>query len=179
MKFAGLPTLSHPLVVLRPLTAADIQTWYDYLSLPEVYGETSWNLQSSTELEPYVWREEAFTPSSMLRFAIALRSSNQLVGTAGFHTVVPVHRTAEIAYDLSPLVWGKGIATAACQVLVNWAHASANVNRVQATILESNERSIRVIERAGFNREGLLHAYRMLRDRPGNFHMYAHVQTAA
>lgn len=101
MKFAGLPTLSHPLVVLRPLTAADIQTWYDYLSLPEVYGETSWNLQSSTELEPYVWREEAFTPSSMLRFAIALRSSNQLVGTTrAWYRWIPVHRTAEITYDL-------------------------------------------------------------------------------
>lgn len=176
MHYAALPALNHALVTLRPLRPGDIEPWFDYLSLPEVYQHTSWNLQSPADLAHYVWREEAFTAASALRFAIALRASDALVGTAGFHTVLPQNASAEIAYDLAPAVWGRGIATAVCAELTAWAHAAAGVTRLQATALESNVRSARVLERCGFAHEGLLHAYRMVRGQPGNFHMYAHVR---
>jgi [ribosomal protein S5]-alanine N-acetyltransferase len=175
MRFSSLPQLEHELVLIRPITTDDIQTWFEYLSQPVVYEHTSWDIQDSSELNQYPWRPDEFTESSMLRFAIALRLNNKLVGTAGFHTVSPQNRTAEIAYDLAPNFWGKGIASAACAELVNWAHAAASVTRVQATTLESNIRSAAVLERCGFQREGLLHSYRNVRGKHGNFYMYAHV----
>jgi len=180
--FADLPALEHDVVVIRAIEAGDIQAWYDYLCLPEVFGHTSWNVHAPDELDHYVWKREAFTPSSLLRFAIALAATGELVGTAGFHSVSPQNRTAEIAYDLAPRMWGKGIATAVCRELVRWAHTSAGVIRVQASVLETNARSARVLERCGFAREGLLRSYRLVRGTPGNFFMYSHVaevQTAA
>jgi ribosomal-protein-alanine N-acetyltransferase len=72
-------------------------------------------------------------------------------------------------------MWGKGMATAICRELVRWAHASAGIIRVQASVLESNARSIGVLERCGFVREGLLRSYRIVRGSPGNFFMYSHV----
>jgi ribosomal-protein-alanine N-acetyltransferase len=140
-----------------------------------MFEHTSWNVRSSADLSPYVWEPQAFTPSTALRFAVALRSSNELVGTAGFHTVSPENRSAEIAYDLAPSMWGKGIATHVCSVLVGWAHAHVDLVRVQAAVLESNERSARVLQRCGFQREGLLISYRQVRGRAGNFWMYSHV----
>lgn len=178
MQFTELPRSDHELVTLRPIVATDIPVWYEYLSKPAVYEHTSWNLCSRDELSSYVWITEAFTPSSLLRFAIALRSTDQLIGTVGFHTVYPQNRSAEVAFDLSPSVWGKGIATYACGLLVGWAHLHIRLLRVQAAILESNERSARVLERCNFVREGLLHSYRMVRGRPGNFWMYSHVVQA-
>jgi ribosomal-protein-alanine N-acetyltransferase len=86
-----------------------------------------------------------------------------------------MNRTAEIAYDLSPRVWGKGIATSVCGQLVAWGHASAGLLRVQATVLESNTKSMAVLERCCFLREGLLRSYRLVRGRPGDFYMYSHV----
>ena len=44
-----------------------------------------------------------------------------------------------------------------------------------ATALESNERSARVLERCGYQREGLLRSYRLVRGQPGNFFMYSHL----
>lgn len=175
MNFTELPVLAHETVLIRELVTGDIQAWYDYLSLPQVFEHTSWNIQAPGELADYVWKPEEFTPSSLLRFAVALRSTNRLVGTAGFHTVSPQNRTAEIAYDLAPEMWGRGIATAICRELVRWAHASAGIVRVQASVLESNARSARVLERSGFVREGLLRSYRFVRGSPRNFFMYAHV----
>lgn len=175
MLFQSLPELTHELVSLRPIAEADLPTWFAYLAVPSVVEHTSWNLAAFTELSGYVWNPSAITESSLLRLAIALRSTGELVGTAGFHTVQPQNRSAEVAYDLAPHMWGKGIATAVCQQLVAWAHASVGLLRVQATVLESNVRSMAVLERCGFVQEGRLRSYRLVRGRPGNFYMYSHV----
>ncbi len=175
MQFSILPQSDHPLVALRPIDAADLPVWLSYLHLPEVYEHTSWNAPTLDDLAPCVWQDAMRKPGNLLRLAVVSRSTNRLVGTLGFHTVMPTNRSAEIAYDLSPEFWGKGIATALCRLAVQWAHGHANIIRVQAVVLESNARSRRVIERAGFVREGLLRSYRMVRGTPGNFHMYAHI----
>ena len=179
MIFTSLPVSSHALVTLRALTPADIPVWFRYLTLPQVYEHTRWLPQSPSELTGMVAGAEPSTPSSRLRLAIALRTNDELVGTAGFHTVAPENRSAEIAYDLAPSAWGKGIATYACGLLTAWAHSDAGLNRVQATALESNARSRRVLERCGFRCEGLLRGYRLVRGTPGNFFMYSHLSDDA
>lgn len=177
MNFTRLPQLKHDVVCLRALEESDIDDWYNYLSLPAVFEHTSWNVKAESELAPYAWSAQELSASSPIRFAIALKSDNRLVGTAGFHTVSSVNQTAELAYDLVPEVWGMGIATAVCQELVTWAHTCAKTLRVQATVLESNERSVRVLDRLGFSREGLLRSYRLVRGVSGNFYMYSHIAT--
>lgn len=179
MQFDALPTLDHPMVELRPIERADLPVWLAYLQRPEVYRHTSWNNPTLEDLSMYVWSPCMEAPAHLLRLAVASRKSNELVGTIGFHTVVPVHRSAELAFDLSPSYWGRGLATHACERVVSWAHRHAQVLRVQATVLESNMRSARVLERAGFEREGLLRCYRLVRGTPGNFFMYSHVALAS
>ena len=175
MQYSELPVSSHERVVLRPINDNDIPAWYGYLSLPAVFEHTSWNLQSQSDLLPYVWGAEAVTAASRLRLAIAARSNNELIGTAGFHTVSPENRSAEVAYDLAPPSWHTGIASYVCGLLTSWAHSDVGLVRVQATVLESNERSIKVLERCGFRCEGLLQSYRFVRGKPGNFFMFSHV----
>jgi ribosomal-protein-alanine N-acetyltransferase len=177
MRFTALPRLEHELVTLRPLAPSDIPRWYEYLTEPVVFEHTSWNVQSVSELEPYTVQSDL--PSSPLRLAIVEDATDQLVGTIGFHTVSPENRSAELAYDLAPAWWGKGIASHAGEVMVHWAHSHVGLLRVQATVLTSNSRSIEVLQRCGFKREGLLRSYRIVRGRPGDFWMYSHVQDAA
>lgn len=177
MQFIELPQSSHELVTLRPIEANDIPVWFEYLSNPQVHEHTSWNVHAPSELMPFIWGAEPRTAASGLRLAIALRSTGALVGTVGFHTVSPENRSAELAYELAPSLWGKGVASYMCRLLTGWAHVSVGVVRVQAAVLESNERSIRVLKRCAFEREGLLRSYRLVRGRPGNFFMYSHVRS--
>lgn len=51
-----------------------------------------------------------------------------------------------------------------------------SLTRIQATVLDSNARSIAVPERLGMQRAGLLCAYRKVRGHPRNFWMYAHLE---
>lgn len=175
MQFTTLPQSAHPLVMLRPIVAADLPVWFDYLSLPAVYEHISWKPPSPAQLEHYDSARAEHTPSSLFRLAIADRSSGCMVGSIGFHTVSPENRTAELAYDLSPPAWGQGIASAMALTLVDWAHGHVGLLRVQATALNSNSRSLKVLERCGFEREGLLRSYRLVRGRPGDFWMFSHV----
>jgi ribosomal-protein-alanine N-acetyltransferase len=177
--FSDLPSIQHPDVCVRPIQADDLAVWADYLRDPRVYEHTSWNLESESELEKYVWEAHSRTPDASLRLAIACVHSDRLVGTFGFHTVSGVHRSAELAYDLAPTHWGRGIAVTAARAFTGWAHASAGVIRVQATVLHSNARSRQVLERSGFVQEGLLRSYRQVRGRPDDFWMYAHIERAA
>ena len=165
--------------MLRPIAETDLAAWYGYLSRPDVHEHTSWNLASVDDLRHHVWTAGDITEASAVRFAIVLRTSGELVGTAGFHSVSPQNRSAEIAYDLSPSHWQRGIATAMCTLLTDWAHREASMVRVQATALDSNTRSAAVLRRAGFEHEGLLRSFRMVRGVPGDFHMYSHVVPAA
>ncbi len=179
MLFYPPPETAHELISLRPIEVGDLDAWYSYLSLPMVYEHTSWAIESASELESFVWSSEALATPAQPRFAIVLRSINKLVGTAGFHTVSPQNKTAELAYDLYPSYWGKGIATRVCSSLLSWAHSHVGLVRVQATVLESNHRSSKVLQRCGFEHEGLLKSYRMVRGKPSNFHMYSHVLPTA
>lgn len=84
-----------------------------------------------------------------------------------------LNRTAEIAFDLCPSVWGQGIAQSLCETAVQWAFERLGLVRIQAVVLETNLRSARTIERSGFQREGYLRHYRLVRGQPGNFWVYS------
>jgi ribosomal-protein-alanine N-acetyltransferase len=178
VKFSALPQVEDRLVLLRPLAADDLLPWSALVQLPSVYEHTSWNLQSPTELAKFVWQPIDHVASSPLRLAIISRASGEFVGTIGFHTVSPEQRSAELAYELSPREWGKGIATRLCSSITQWGHESAGLIRIQATTLIANLRSIRVLERCSFQREALLRNYRMVRGQPGDFYMYASIKSA-
>lgn len=175
MLFAALPESSHPDFAVRALRAEDVACWERYLNLPSVYLHTSWNHPTLEQLSGYLGNEQAADPAGQLRLAIALRETDELVGTIGFHTVSPLNRSAELTYDLRPDFWGRGVASALGRDVVMWAHEEAGVHRVQATVLDGNARSLKVLDRIGFKREGLLRGYRYVRGIPGDFHMLSHL----
>lgn len=179
MQFNSLPVLQHAHACLRLIEPADLPVWAAYLRLPQVYQHTSWNLQAVSELEPHLASRQVHQPDSPLRLAIACPHSHVLLGTIGFHTASALNKSAELAYDLAPEAWGRGIASAAAMTMTDWAHAEAGIIRVQATVLESNERSMAVLQRCGFVREGVLASYRQVRGQSGNFVMYSHVLQSA
>lgn len=174
MQFTHLPTLDHPLATLREMRADDLEPFYRILVRPEVHEHTSWNVSSVQDLRAYAEQDRA--PGSMARFALVRRDDGAFIGSAGFHTVSPANRTAEIAYDVAPEVWGLGIARSACDALTRWAFAHVGLVRVQATTLVTNERSRRVLQACGFEREGRLRRYRMVRGEPGDFWMYSRLR---
>jgi len=171
------PTSRIPGFTLRQIEFADVTDWYAYLSRPVVFDHTSWDLRGSEDLQPLLSSYDSRAPESPCRLAIVDRRIGRLIGTIGFHTISIENHSAELAFDLAPEYWGRGIATAMCETVTGWSYRSLKLVRVQATVLETNLRCERVLTKCGFAYEGLLRAYRMVRGAPGNFKMYSRLAT--
>ncbi len=64
--------------------------------------------------------------------------------------------TAEIGYWLGEPFWGRGLATDAVRTLTMYAFTQLGFRRLFATVFARNVPSCRVLEKAGYEREGLL-----------------------
>jgi RimJ/RimL family protein N-acetyltransferase len=90
-----------------------------------------------------------------LIYAIVIRG--EAVGGIGVHPRKDVERhSAEIGYWLGEDFWGRGIATAAVSKLSHHALEELDIFRIFATVFASNPASARVLEKAGFLREGIM-----------------------
>ncbi|KAI1276657.1 acetyltransferase [Xylaria sp. FL0933] len=63
--------------------------------------------------------------------------------------------TRELGYWLARKFWGRGIITEAVRDLTRWAFANVpDLLRIEASVFEPNKASQRVLEKAGFTKEG-------------------------
>lgn len=67
--------------------------------------------------------------------------------------------SAYLGYWIDHAEVGRGLATEAVRAVVGFAFEVAGLHRVQAAIMPRNERSVRLITRIGFRREGLAERY--------------------
>jgi len=160
-------------LTLRPILAADAAPWLSYLVEPEVNRLTSWDVSSLDDMQPVMERVLDPASHSSVRLALAVRGSGELVGTIGFHGIVPKNRVAEIGYDLAPRYWGKGVSSEACRVVTEWGFDQLGFNRIHAVVMVGNAASARILGKCGFVFEGTLRHYRIARGVPCDFWMYS------
>jgi len=86
----------------------------------------------------------------------AIEVGGEAVGGIGVHPRSAEERyTAEIGYWLGEAFWGRGITTAAVRGLSVRALSKPDLCRLFANVYASNPASMRVLEKAGFQREGV------------------------
>jgi RimJ/RimL family protein N-acetyltransferase len=158
---------------VRALREEDAAAWTAYLRDPAVTEHTSWPPVDLPLITSVVRRAiAAYAERSSCRCAVARAEDDRLIGSCGFSTWSDTHGMAELVYDLAAEHWGRGTMSAAVRALTGWAFASG-IHRVQAVVLPSNLPSARLLERCGFQREGLLRGYRRVRGTPRDFWMYS------
>src|SRR5215470_17108460 len=158
------PTIELDGARLRPLRVADAAALYAYLRDPVVTELTSYPVVSLPMVEAMIERSlSRWAAGELAKWGVALRENDQLVGTCGFNDWSPVHRWAELAYDLAPAHWGKGLMRQAVAAALEWAFRQDLVNRVHAYVRVDNRRSQGLLECTGFVREGCLRSYRVCR----------------
>jgi RimJ/RimL family protein N-acetyltransferase len=134
---------------------------------------TSSTASTADELRPMLERVLAGGPEAPLRLVVQRPGEAAIVATVGFHTISALNGTAEITYDVAPEHWRQGIATAACRAASAWGFKVRGWHRIQGTTLLANTASQRVLERCGYQREGVLRNYRIVRGVPTDYLMYA------
>lgn len=108
------------------------------------------------DAERWIAYNETLAP--VINFAI--ECEGRAVGGAGLVIGSDVHRrTAEIGYWIGRAWWGRGLATAAVCALTEHAFVELGLVRVFAGVFAHNAASVRVLEKSGYEREGLMRAW--------------------
>lgn len=101
------------------------------------------------------WLATVESEARICNFAIEWRE--QLAGGIGLIPLADIHSgTADIGYWLGEPFWRKGIATRAVAALLPYALTELLFIRLQALVFADNRASMRVLEKNGFTREGIL-----------------------
>jgi RimJ/RimL family protein N-acetyltransferase len=89
--------------------------------------------------------------------AFAIEFGGEAVGGIGFKLGIDIARlSAEMGYWLGEPLWGRGLTTRAVTAASEWAFDNYKVVRIFATAFSRNVASVRVLEKSGFEREGIL-----------------------
>lgn len=80
----------------------------------------------------------------------------KIIGTVSFSDISRVtDKSCKVGYKLAKEAVGCGYATEALTALMNALHESLGIHRMEADILEQNEASRRLVQRLGFQYEGV------------------------
>lgn len=98
---------------------------------------------------------EAFRQKALLEWGIVLGIENRVIGTCTLFHLDEQNRRAEIGYALAREYWGRGLMSEALTALLDYAFSTLDLNRVEADVDPRNGPSAIILERLGFEREGL------------------------
>ncbi|UII55324.1 GNAT family N-acetyltransferase [Cytobacillus spongiae] len=156
--FEVFPALQTERLHLRKLELSDSIELYSYFSLEEVTKyydvETFRTEQEAEELIESLFF--SYEQGKQIRWGITKKETNELIGTCGFHSIDRTHSKLEVGYDLHPDYWSLGIMSEAMHRIISYAFEEMDVNRIEAFYFPKNIASKRVLEKNGFQHEGIL-----------------------
>jgi ribosomal-protein-alanine N-acetyltransferase len=107
------------------------------------------------------------------RWIIVEKPSGEPIGTCGFSLWDKENNKAEIGYDLSPAYWNRGYMTEALTAALTSGFENMALNRVEAIIALENVASCRLVEKLGFEREGVMRDRHLFRGRYYDHYLYS------
>jgi RimJ/RimL family protein N-acetyltransferase len=139
-------------VNLRIAEKEDLPLLQEWWNNPEFMGEFQPPKQwTKAELEKF--ESSPFEPKN---FIIEKKDGKKIGTILHYSSYLGLGKLLEIGYALLPSERGKGYCTEAAQLMVDYLFLSIDVSRIQASTSIRNKGSQKVLEKAGFTREGTI-----------------------
>ena len=146
-------------IVLRAIEAADNGMLLQLINDPDtemMLGGSSWPVSTTEQLR---WFEQQERTHDVLRCAIVPKDGADAIGTVILSDIDQKNGTAQIHIKLSKEGGrGKGYGTDAVKTIVDYAFRELRLNCIYADILSYNTISVKLFEKCGFTRDGVLRA---------------------
>ncbi len=162
MERPRFPELATERLELCEITRDHAQWYLEHFSLPEVVVGQGFpppkDIDAAREeLESYI--VGLFEKGQGYRWGIRLKGGRDIVGSAGFYNWDKDNEKAKMGYDLRPPHWGKGIMREAMERIIDFGFDEMRLNRIELTVLATNERSVGLATRLGFVEEGFMRQF--------------------
>jgi ribosomal-protein-alanine N-acetyltransferase len=166
-------------LILRPIARDDRDSIFDtYAQDAEVSRYLTWRPhRRRSDTADYIAGCVA-TPATDARIYVLTRPQDGTVMGA-FELRRPVPHRLEFGYVLARAWWGQGLMTEALTEVVQWSLRQPRIFRTASFCDVANVGSARVMEKAGFIREGLLRRFMIhpnISEKPRDCFLYARVR---
>ncbi len=158
MDWTNLPTISTTRLSLRKISQQDVDHFFEVFSNPQVmrYWSTPPLPDKAAASKQIAEIQALFARRQMLKWGIAFKDNDQLIGSVTLFQPDFTHRRVELGYALGRAYWGQGYMQEALRAVLNYAFETLNFHRIEADVDPRNDASVRTLERLGFQREGYL-----------------------
>lgn len=141
-------------LILRPVCADDAQAIFDrYGQDPEVTRFLTWRPHRSIE-DTHAYIDICLKAENSRVYMVVLQSSGQAIGALDLRK--SGNSRLEYGCALARSLWGQGLMTEALVEVVDWALRQPSIWRIGAVADVENVGSIRVMQKAGLQQEGVL-----------------------
>ncbi len=151
-------TIETPRLILRKLTPEVYDFLYANYSDQEIISHLG--LRSSEELDIEKEKHKKGLSAydrTILIFQLIEKKSNTVMGMCGFVRYYPTHFRAEFGYSLNEEAFkNKGYMSEAAPFIIEYGFQQMNLTRIEAMVGPTNIPSLKIIEKLGFEREGLM-----------------------
>jgi len=163
---------------LRRPRLADLNAIYEYASDLSVAKYMDWPVETSIEALGKRLRQRVVLWDSGEEYywVMAVKGNDYVIGGISLQIRTT---SAEIGYLLNKKYWNHGYMSKSARIILEWAFTLPKLYRVWATCDRENVASIRVLEKIGMQREGLLGKYLIrpnLSEIPRDAYLYARVR---
>ncbi len=153
-----MPDLDGARLRLRRALPNDVPALFALHSDPHVMRY--WSTPAYTDIAQaqalFQRNDRGVTAGEFCYWVMVLRDDDRLIGNCTLFSINPANRRAETGYALRSDHWRKGYATEAMRLVLDYAFEHLLLHRIEADVDPRNSGSIRLLERLGFRREGLL-----------------------
>jgi ribosomal-protein-alanine N-acetyltransferase len=177
-----LPALEGERVRLRLPASRDYREWSQLRGESRAFLERWEPRWMPDELERSAWRlrlsrfREDYAQGTAIAFFLFERQSGRLAGGITLGNIRHgVSQSGHIGYWIGERYGGRGLMTDAVKVLARFSFETLRLHRIEAACIPDNARSIRVLEKAGFRREGLLRSYLKINGLWQDHYLYARI----
>lgn len=159
MKHLGTKRLETDRLLLRPFVMEDapgcFSAWMGNVEVTEYLTWPAHNTLEETEEVLAYWIRGYENPASY-HWLIVLKDTNEPVGNISVVHHDDAIDEVHIGYVLSPDFWGQGIMAEALSRLITFFFDEVGARRIESMHAVGNEKSGRVMEKAGMVKEALL-----------------------
>lgn len=106
------------------------------------------------------WMENQQAETDGYLFAVRRQENDALIGYLQLDGILWNHQTAWLTVAIgSRADWGQGYGSEATRLVLDFAFYELNLHRVQASVFRYNRRSMVMLEKLGFQREGIFREF--------------------
>ncbi|MFJ7353311.1 GNAT family N-acetyltransferase [Phyllobacterium sp. NPDC097923] len=160
------PLLQGERLYLRPPQVSDYRAWANLRATSRDFLAPWEPLWADDDLERSAFRhrirhyDDEAAAGTAHPFFLFHNSDSRLLGGITLGNIRRgVGQNGMIGYWMGAPYAGQGYMSEALRLLISHAFTKVRLHRLEAACIPSNERSIRLLEKAGFQREGLLRSY--------------------